>query len=86
MFGVLLVLKGECIMASRKSSQKAYFGLDWIISVILAILPTNVICGIITRIMRQNWLGLILNIVLAPVFYGIDLVTIIVNKDLTILA
>lgn len=73
-------------MASRKSSQKAYFGLDWIISLILAILPTNVLCGIITRIMRQNWLGLILNIVLAPLFYIIDLVTIIVHKDLTILA
>ena len=73
-------------MASRKSSQKAYFGLDWIISLILAILPTNVICGIVTRIMRQNWVGLILNIILFPIFYVIDLVTIIVNKDLTILA
>ena len=73
-------------MASRKSSQKAYFGLDWIISLILAILPTNILCGIITRIMRQNWLGLVLNIVLAPLFYIIDLVTIIVHKDLTILA
>ena len=73
-------------MASRKSSQKAYFGLDWIISLILAILPTNVICGIITRIMRENWLGLVLNIVLAPIFYIIDLVTIIVHKDLTVLA
>lgn len=73
-------------MASRKSSQKAYFGLDWIISLILAILPTNVLCGIITRVMRANWLGLVLNIVLAPLFYIIDLVTIIVHKDLTILA
>lgn len=72
-------------MASKKST-KAYFGLDWIISIILAILPTNVICGIVTRIMRQNWLGLILNIVLAPLFYIIDLVTIIVFRDLTILA
>jgi len=72
-------------MASKKSS-KAYFGLDWIISLILAILPTNIICGIITRIMRENWLGLILNIVLAPVFYIIDLVTIIAHKDLTVLA
>ena len=36
-------------MASRKSSQKAYFGLDWIISLILAIIPfTNVIFGIVT--------------------------------------
>ena len=72
-------------MASKKST-KAYFGLDWIISLILAILPTNVICGIVTRILRQNWLGLILNIVLAPLFYIIDLVTIIAYKDLTILA
>lgn len=73
-------------MASRKSSQRAYFGLNWIISIILAILPTNVICGIITRIMRQNWLGLILNIILCPLFYIIDLVTIIAFKDVTILA
>ena len=74
-------------MASRKSSQKAYFGLDWIISVILAIIPfTNVLFGIVTRAMRSNWLGLILNIVLAPIFYFVDLITIILNKDLTILA
>ena len=73
-------------MAKRSSSKKAYFGLDWIISLILAILPTNIICGIITRIMRENWLGLILNIVVAPVFYIIDLVTIIIHKDLTVLA
>jgi hypothetical protein len=73
-------------MASRKSSQKAYFGLDWIISLILAILPTNIICGIVTRVIRQNWLGVILNIIGAPIFYIVDLVTIIVNKDLTILA
>lgn len=73
-------------MASRGSSQRAYFGLDWIISIILAILPTNILCGIITRIMRQNWLGLVLNILIFPIFYIIDLVTIIVSKDLTVLA
>ena len=73
-------------MAGGRSSQRAYFGLNWVISIILAILPTNVICGIITRIMRQNWLGLIVNIILFPVFWIIDLVTIIAFKDLTILA
>lgn len=74
-------------MAGKRSSQRAYFGLDWIISLILAIIPvTNLVCGIITRIMRQNWLGLILNILLAPLFWLIDLITIIVNKDLTVLA
>lgn len=82
----IIIVKGDLIMAGRSSSQRAYFGLDWVISLILAILPTNLICGIITRIIRQNWLGLILNIVLCPLFYLIDLVTMIVNKDLTVLA
>ena len=69
------------------ASTKAYFGLDWIISLILAIIPiTNIICGIITRAMRGNIVGLILNIILCPIFYIIDLVTLIVNKDLTVLA
>jgi len=70
-----------------KSRQKAYLGLSWIVSLILAIIPfTNVILGIVTRATRGNWLGLILNIVLCPLFYIIDLVTIIVSKDLTVLA
>jgi len=67
-------------------SSKAYFGLGWIISLILAILPTNVILGIVTRILRGNWLGVLLNIVIAPIFYIIDLVTMIIHKDLTVLA
>lgn len=67
--------------------QRAYFGLDWIVSLILAIIPvTNVILGWVTRAQRKNWVGLILNIVLAPVFYVVDLVTMIISKDLTILA
>ncbi|MBO5102523.1 MAG: hypothetical protein J6C13_00345 [Clostridia bacterium] len=69
------------------SKQKAYFGLSWIISLILAIFPvTNIVLGIVTRAMRGNWLGLILNIILAPIFYVIDLVTIILTKDLKVLA
>ncbi len=69
------------------SKQKAYFGLSWIISLILAIFPvTNLVLGIVTRAMRGNWLGLILNIILAPIFYVIDLVTIILTKDLKVLA
>lgn len=67
--------------------QKAYLGLDWIISLILAIFPvTNIVLGIVTRAQRQNWVGLILNIFLCPIFYVIDLVTMIVAKDLTVLA
>lgn len=66
---------------------KAYFGLGYIVSLILAIFPvTSVICGLITRIQRGQILGAILNVVIAPVFYLIDLVTMIVNKDITVLA
>jgi len=68
------------------ASTKRYFGLSWIICLILAILPTNVICGIVTRAMRGNILGVILNIVLFPLFYIIDLITMIVQKDITVLA
>jgi len=69
------------------AKQRAYLGLDWIISVILAIIPfTNIVCGIIVRIQRENWLGVILNIFLFPLFYFIDLITIILSKDLTVLA
>lgn len=69
------------------AAEKAYFGLDWIISLILAIIPiTSIICGIITRVQRGNIVGAILNFFLCPIFWIIDLVTIIINKDLTILA
>jgi len=70
------------------AKQKAYFGLEWIISVILAIIPvTGWICGTITRIQRQNWLGAILCFIFYyPIFWIIDLVTMILHKDLTILA
>ena len=69
------------------AQQKAYLGLDWIISLILAIIPlTSVVLGIVTRIQRKNYLGAILNFILCPLFWIIDLVTMIINKDLTILA
>jgi hypothetical protein len=68
------------------ASGRAYFGLPWIVSVILAIFPINVLLGIITRLLRGNILGVLLNIILAPIFYIIDLVTIILYKDITVLA
>jgi len=69
-----------------KSNTKRYFGLSWVVCLILAILPTNVICGIITRAMRGNVLGAILNFILCPIFYLIDLITMIVQRDITVLA
>ena len=69
------------------ASSKCYFGLSWIVCIILAIIPfTNIICGIVTRAQRGNILGVILNLILCPLFYIIDLITIIVTKDLKFLA
>ena len=76
--GSTLLIEGETIQLSPKAK--------WY-EIILAIIPfTNVLFGIVTRAMRANWLGLILNIILCPLFYIIDLVTIILSKDLTVLA
>lgn len=69
------------------ASSKRYFGLDWIVCVILAIIPgISTICGVITRAQRGNILGAILNFILFPVFYILDIITMIVKKDITILA
>lgn len=64
-------------------AQKAYLGLDWIVSLILAIIPfTNLILGIIHRVQKDQILLAVLNFFLAPIFYIVDLVSMIVNKDL----
>jgi len=68
---------------SKKSSTKAYLGLPWLFSLILAIFPpTNIVLGIVTRILRGSILFAILNFFLCPIFYVIDLISIILNNDL----
>lgn len=69
------------------ASTKRYFGLNWVICLILAIIPvTNIVCGIITRAQRGNVLGAILNFILCPIFYVIDLITMIISRDIVVLA
>ena len=66
---------------------KAYLGLGWIISIILAIIPiTSLILGIVVRVQRGHLLGAILNFFLFPLFYIVDIITIILKKDLLLLA
>ncbi|MDD7350804.1 MAG: hypothetical protein PUG90_01270 [Clostridia bacterium] len=75
-------------MAKKKSSKSGggYFGLGYIISIILAIIPiTNLIFGIIIRAQRRNILGIVLNVILAPLFWIIDLISIIVKNKLLVL-
>lgn len=68
-------------------AAKRYFGLDWIVCLILAIIPfTSIVCGIVTRVQRGNVLGAVLNFFLFPLFYIVDLVTMILSRDIVFLA
>lgn len=68
-------------------SQKAYFGLGFLVSLILAIFPlTSVICGIITRVQRGHIISAICNLVFSVFFWIVDLVCIILKKDITFFA
>lgn len=70
-----------------KSSKKGYFGMSHIVSIILAIIPiTSIICGLITRIQRGKIIGAILNFFIFPLFWLVDLITIIVKNEVTFLA
>ena len=74
-------------MASRSGGKGYWFGSDWIVTLILAIIPvTNIVLGAITRLVRGNILGFILNIILTPVFYVVDLVTVILDNRISFLA
>ena len=70
-------------MAAKKKS----YGFDRIINLILAIIPiTNIILGIVKRVQNKSYLGAILNFFLAPVFYVVDLITVILNDEIWLLA
>ncbi len=64
-------------------------GLPWIINIILAVFPlTSWILGGITRIIRGHWIMGLLQLLLIGeiVFFFVDLVTVIISKDLRIFA
>ena len=69
------------------AKSSGYFNQGWslLINVLIAIFA-GFICGFITRLMRKNYIGAIVALVLFPIFWLIDLVTVIMNNDLTILA
>ena len=70
-------------MAAKKNT----YGFGRIIDIILAIIPiTNIILGVVNRAKKANWLGVILNIVLFFIFYWVDLITIILEDELKLLA
>jgi hypothetical protein len=66
-------------------AQKAYFGMGYVVSLIMCIF-FGWILGVIVRFQRDKILLAILNIPLFPIFWIIDIVSMIVNKDLEWLA
>lgn len=68
-------------MAAKKN--KAYLKQTFIVSLILAIIPlTNVILGIVFRLQKGKLILAVLNFFLSPIFYVVDLVSVILNNDL----
>ena len=68
-------------MANRKSD---YFGLDYIISLILAIIPvTSWICGAIARLQDGKIVAFILRLLLGwNIIWILDLIFMIVKKQI----
>lgn len=66
------------------SSKKDYFGLSWIVSVILAIIPiTSWLCGIITRLSEGKIVAAIIRIFFGfNIIWLLDLIFMILNKSI----
>jgi len=71
------------------AKQKDYFGLDWIVSLILAIIPiTSVILGIVTRFAEGSVVAGVVRLIIAITGVGafilwvVDLVMMILNHSI----
>ncbi len=65
------------------ASRKDYFGLDWIVSLILAIIPfTAWICGVITRFQEGKIVAGIIRIFGGWLIWILDLIFMIMNKSI----
>ena len=64
------------------ANQKDYFGLSWIVSLILAIIPfTSCVLGAVTRIKEGHIVAGILRLLLGwNVIYVLDIVFIVLNQ------
>lgn len=68
-------------MAKRRGD---YFGLGYLISIILAIIPlTSMVCGAVTRILEGKIVAGILRIILGwNIIWILDLILMIVSKHI----
>lgn len=63
------------------TKQKDYFGLEWIVSLILAIIPfTSWICGAITRLKEGQIIAFIVRLIGGfTVIWVLDLICMVMN-------
>lgn len=68
-------------MAKKRSD---YFGLSYLVSVILAIIPvTSWICGVVTRFQEKKVVAAIIRVFLGfTILWVVDLVLMIINKHI----
>ena len=65
------------------SGKKDYFGLDPLVSLILAIIPVTAwVCGIITRAQEGKYVAAIIRIFLGWIIWICDLICMILNKSI----
>ena len=66
------------------AKKNDYFGLSWIVSLILAIIPfTSWICGAITRFQEGKLVAGILRLLLGwGIIWLVDLIMMILNKSI----
>ena len=68
-------------MAKKHSD---YFGLSYVVSLILAIIPvTSLVCGVVTRFMEGKWVAGILRLILGwNIIWILDIVFMAVQKHI----
>jgi len=65
------------------ASKKDYFGLSWIVSLILAIIPVTAwVCGMITRFSEGKWVAGIIRIFGGWLIWVLDLIFMITRKSI----
>ena len=66
------------------AKQSDYFGLSWIVSLILAIIPiTSWLCGAITRFMEGKWVAGLIRIIFGfTIVWILDIIFMILKKSI----
>ena len=65
------------------AGKSDYFGLDWIVSLILAIIPfTAWVCGVVTRLQEGKMVAAIIRIFGGWLIWILDLVFMITQKHI----